>query len=77
MGCSGDVPRVTGRGARKEGPSVVNKVGDNHFHKFLWEPDGLGRTCGRCFEGTFAGELFDFYPVSVPELISAPAVVSE
>jgi hypothetical protein len=39
----GDGPRVTGHRAREEGVSVVNEVGDDQFHEFLWEPGYWGR----------------------------------
>ena len=69
MGYGGDVPRITCCGTREKDPGVVNEVGDDYIHKFLWKPCGLGRTCG--------GQLLDFNPISVPRLISAPDLVSE
>jgi hypothetical protein len=38
MGDSSNVPRVAGHGTCQEGGGVVNEVGDNCFHEFLWEP---------------------------------------
>lgn len=37
MGCGGNIPRVTGQRARKEGAGVVNKVRDDHLYEFLWK----------------------------------------
>lgn len=37
MGRGGVVPRVTGHRARKEGTSVVNKIGDDVFYEGLRE----------------------------------------
>ena len=34
----GDVPRVTGQGARAETAFVVDNIGDNYFDDLLWDP---------------------------------------
>jgi len=66
MGYSGNVPRVTGHGVRKKGGCVVNEVGDNHFRKFLQEPDDLGWMWGtQHIRDTFQDRRI----VSAPELI--------
>jgi hypothetical protein len=67
MGYSGNVPRVTGHGARKKGACVMDEVGDNQLHKFLREPGGLGWTCDRCHRD--GARQLDFGPGSVPELV--------
>jgi hypothetical protein len=72
MGHGSSVPRKTCHGACEEGAGVVNEVGDDHVHKFLWEPGDLGRTWGRP-----TGQLLNFDPVSIPEPVSAPELVSE
>lgn len=69
MGYGGDVPRITCCGTCEQCAGVVDEVGNDHFHNFLREPGGLGRTCG--------GKSLDFDPISVPRLISAPDLVSE
>ena len=43
----GDVPRVTGQGARAETAFVVDNIGDSYFIDLLREPSGRGRACGR------------------------------
>lgn len=69
MGYGGDVPRITCHGTREKGADVVNEVGNDDFHKFLWQPGSLGWTCG--------GQLLDFNSVSVPRLVSAPDLISK
>lgn len=75
MGHGSDVPRKTCRRTREKDVGVVDEVGDDHIHEFLWEPGGLGRTCGGSPQD--GGQLLDFYPVSVPNLVSAPELVSK
>ena len=80
--CS-DIPRTACRGTYKECAGVVNEVGDDHLHEFLWERGSLRRTWSGCpqYSGSGwacrgrprdCGHLLDFDPVSVPKLVSAP-----
>jgi hypothetical protein len=69
VGDGGDVPRVTGHRACKEGAGVVNEVGDDRFHEVLRELGDWGRTCGRCIQGTSAEQPLDSGLAPVPQLI--------
>ena len=62
------VPRITGCGACKKGEPVVDEIGDDQFHNLLWEPGGLGWTCGWRPGGGPPLRGFGFPPV--PELVS-------
>jgi hypothetical protein len=70
MGDGSNVPRVTCRGACDESVHVVNEVGDNQFHKLLWELGDWGRMCGGRVQGTSTEQRLDFGFVSVPKLVS-------
>ena len=47
MGDGCDIPRVAGHGARKEGESDINEVGDNQIDELLRKPGDWGRAQGR------------------------------
>ena len=42
----GDVPRVTGQGARPKTACVVKKMGDDHFDNLKGKLGGYGLLCG-------------------------------
>jgi len=44
---SGDVPRVTGHGAREETALVIVKIGDDPFDDFQGKSGGRGTVCCR------------------------------
>jgi len=72
LGDSGDVPRVTCRGARKEATRVVNDEGDDHFHDILRKLGDWGwpgRACDGRPRGTSDEQPFDFGLDSVPEYV--------
>ena len=60
MGDSRDIPRVAGRGARKEGESDINEVGDNQIDELLRKPGDWGRAQGRRLRGILKEKLVDF-----------------
>ena len=66
MGDSGNVPRVAGHGARKEGAGVAGEVGDNQFHELLGKPGYRRRAQGRYLRGTSKEQLLDFGLASPP-----------
>ena len=46
VGDGGNVPRVAGHGACKEGAGVADEVGDDQFHELLGKPGYWGRAQG-------------------------------
>ena len=48
---SGDIPGVTGQGARPETASVIDKIGNDDFDDLKGKPGGRGRACRRCLRG--------------------------
>ena len=63
---------MAGQGARKKGVELVYEVGDDDFHKILWESGDWGWIWGRDLRGTLGGDLtlLDLGLGPVPESIS-------